>query len=135
MKFNLIYTDARDGYKIEHIDSYDKDIDPSKVNEWCKNVINVTWNEGIREHETKRKFIRVEIIDASKTKSDHKWNKFTGGQSVQFRGSIVDEMYCEVCRITGKRYGLSGTIRIDSKYKAKKYKRCDTALIAMTSGE
>lgn len=79
------------------------------------------FNVTCRPSERKRKLLKTEIVGVS---TAHVWVKRTAGMSVEFRGRLVDLMYCAECGVTGKRYGLGGSPKRDSKYRAKKYAEC-----------
>ncbi|GEM_PF-3057935 len=104
-------------------EEYDKNVEDPK--EWAEKT--VAWfNETLRPGEKPRELVDVVVIN---TKNDnHKWEKRTDGMSVWFRGNAVDLMYCKRCGITGKRYGISPRVRIDSKYRNKAFRKCDTAI-------
>lgn len=99
--------------------------DPQKTAE----EIVQSFNKSLRPHEAPRELIEIRVTDERQLK--HEWVKRTDGMSVNFRGRAVDLMYCTRCHITGKRYGLNGLITIDSKFRKKAFRECDTALIAM----
>lgn len=40
---------------------------------------------------------------------------------------LVQRAGGEKCDVTGKKYGFSSHVRIDSKYRKKVFRRCDTA--------
>lgn len=103
-------------------EEYDKDTDdPQK---WAEDI--VAWfNSTLRPGEKPRTLLGVEIIDA--TSKHHKWHKDPKGMSVEFRGSVCDIFRCSACGITGKRYGLNGAIKRDSKYRKKAFEYCNTS--------
>jgi len=111
-------------------EDYDKDI--SDANEWAKNTI-AQFNATLRPHEKARKLLDVVVLDES-NKKHHRWVKRTDGMSVNFRGGLVDLMFCERCGITGKRHGISSTVIIDSKYRKKAFRECHTAIAEMENG-
>jgi hypothetical protein len=80
------------------------------------------FNNFLRPHESPRTLLSVEVLQSENT--NHEWVKLTNGQSIRFRGNLVDLHQCSKCGITGKRYGLNSVIKIDSKYRAKKYREC-----------
>jgi len=108
-------------------EDYAKDIPDAQ--QWAESTIE-TFNATLRPREKSRKLLAVEILDESNEKH-HRWTKRTGGMSVPFRGSTVDLMFCERCGITGKKYGMSGTVKIDSKYRKKVFQECHTAIAEM----
>jgi hypothetical protein len=125
MKFNLItnYADASQNEKPWK-EFYEKNIsDPEK---WGKSIIE-SFNATLRPHERLRVFLGIEILGDKDNSELHEWEKMTSGMSVQFRGRHCDIMLCKKCGITGKRYGLSSAIKIDSKYRKKIYRKCNTS--------
>lgn len=52
----------------------------------------------------------------------HKWRK-TNLITIQKGGRMYDECKCEVCGITGRRYGL-GDVTPDKKYQKPQYYSC-----------
>lgn len=111
-------------------EEYEKDItDPIK---WGKGIV-VFFNDTLRPGEKKREFISAEIIGDEESAELHSWDKSIVGMSSNFRGRIVDMMYCTKCGITGKRFGLKSNIVIDSKYKKKVFQKCNTAIEELKS--
>ena len=103
-------------------EEYDEDVeDPIK---WAEETIE-WFNSTLRPYEKPRKLLDLQIVDNKQT--HHKWTKRTDGMSMLFKGQVVDLMYCEKCGITGKRIGLSRHVKIDSMYRKKVFKTCDTA--------
>jgi hypothetical protein len=121
MKFKIIVKNADGGETWE--EKYDENVQDAHA--YSVRIIE-QWNASLRPHEKARILVDVVLLDDSNAKH-HKWFKRTDGMSVQFRGQAVDMMECAACGITGKRYGLSGRITIDSKFKKKAYQTCDTA--------
>lgn len=103
-------------------EEYNKDIVDAQ--EWAQNTIN-NFNNTLHLGEEKRILLDVIVLDATNDKL-HNWVK-KNWITTFFRGEYVDLMYCEKCGITGKRYGISSDIKVDSKYRSKVFKNCDTA--------
>ncbi|MNO15499.1 hypothetical protein D3C76_51650 [compost metagenome] len=89
--------------------------------EWDKNLID-HFNATLHPGERARELVGVEILDGSEAIKNHVWRKVNAITIVR-GGQSYDKVRCELCGITGKRFGLSGITR-DSKYKAKKYIKC-----------
>ena len=93
----------------------------------------IDWfNSTLRPHETKRVFVRCEVI-GEVPPAEHRWMKHSAMTKVvvggPHNGSNYDAMECERCGVTGKRYGLNEYVHLDSKWKKKvAFKRCDTAM-------
>ena len=120
MKFKI--QTITEGSEEPDWEEYTKNIDDPQA--WAEEIVN-DFNRTLRPGERPRTLLKVEILEEEPI--EHSWVKRTDGQSKRVRGRIADLMYCRNCGITGKRYGLSETITIDSKYRAKVYQRCDTA--------
>ena len=105
-------------------EEYEENIsDPQK---WAEEIIS-EFNDSLREGEKAREVISVEIIKKDTTKN-HSWDKTNAG-TLQRGGEIFDKYECNVCGVTGKRFGIGGNyVKRDHEYKAKVYRRCDTAL-------
>jgi hypothetical protein len=118
MKFRIKYSDgAHDQWE-----DYNKNVPDPEV--WAKDTIEY-FNSTLRPGEKPRTLLAVEIQDTRQLQ--HEWVKRTDGMSVLYRGGCVDNYYCEVCGITGKRTGLSTIIVRDYKWRAKKYELCIAA--------
>lgn len=104
-------------------ESYDKNVtDPQQ---WAENTI-AAFNATLRPGEKPRTLLGVEVENASNDNL-HDWVKRTDGMSVPFRRRLVDLMFCSKCGITGKRFGIGSSVKIDSKYRKKAYLQCHTA--------
>jgi hypothetical protein len=103
----------------------DYDLVTDDCQKWAE-VTVANFNNTLKPFETPRELIAVEMITSGNEKF-HDWSKLTSGMSVMFRGSVVDLMICKKCGITGKRRGINSSVIIDTKYKRKVYRNCDTA--------
>lgn len=79
------------------------------------------FNKGLREGEASREFVSIQLEGAS---NSHRWEKDLLRMSANFRGRVIDGMICENCGVSGKRFGISGHIKIDSKFKKKVFQTC-----------
>lgn len=120
MKIKLKVKRLSDG--ATWVESYEEDMAPEEVQEWAEGLL-AWFNATLRPGESPRDLIGI-IIEDEDNSNLHKWTKRSDGQSVMFRGRVADLMYCEKCGITGKRFGLSQHVVIDSKFRAKKYQQC-----------
>lgn len=127
MKFKILCTD---GYGEPWWEEYNKDTENPQ--QYAENLI-AHFNATLRGPEKPRILLKVEILDSSNDEL-HRWVKSVLGMSAIFRGHVVDLMYCERCGITGKRYGLGGEIILDSKFRKKAFRRCDTAQAELKAG-
>lgn len=123
MKFR-IEVGNEDGSGESWWEDYEEDIDDAQ--KWAEETI-LFFNNTIRPHEKKRKLLQVVVLDESND-TLHSWEKKTSGMSTQFRGQFCDLMYCTKCGITGKRFGLSTHVKIDSKYRGKVYRNCYSSI-------
>ena len=57
---------------------------------------------------------------------EHKWRK-TNLVTISDKHGTYDKQECTECKITGKRFGLSGTVRRDKKYSHERFADCDSA--------
>lgn len=105
-------------------EEYDKDVkDPVS---YGKEVIDY-FNSTLIPGEKPRKYLDCVVLDEHSIK-DHKWIK-TSMVTKQGRLGLYDTYKCERCGVTAKRYlGSIDSFTLDSKYKAKVYQRCDTAM-------
>jgi len=104
-------------------EEYDKPIsDPQK---WASEIVEY-FNHTLRPGESPRKLLRVEVLDQASQK-EHSWVK-QNAMTVVKGGMMYDVLKCSVCGISAKRYGIGEKIIVDTKYRAKVYGCCDTAL-------
>ena len=106
-------------------ENYNKKVEnPQK---WAEETVD-EFNATLRPHEKPRELIGVQVLEDDNN-GFHNWYKLTAGQSVPFKGSIVDLYKCDKCGMSGKRFGISSHIKNDSKFKGKAFDRCDTAKV------
>lgn len=98
-----------------------EDADPQK---YMEDMIKC-FNRTLRKNERPRRLISVEILDDPAIQQ-HIWEK-TNLVTINGRNGLYDEYRCEICGITGKRYGLENVIR-DRKYRAKCYETCTSTI-------
>lgn len=84
------------------------------------------FNKTLRQGERTRELVGVEVLDEPTGLGKHEWSK-TNLVTVVRGSQMYDKMRCDNCGITGKRFGLGGVTR-DSKYKAKKYEKCNVSI-------
>ena len=100
------------------------DVDCLDAKEYGENLIE-GFNDMLRPGEKLRKLLEVIVVNKESIEY-HDWHK-TNLVTIIKNGMCYDTQRCSRCLITGKRYGLSGAVKRDTKYKAKVYQRCDTA--------
>ena len=121
MKFKLKLCKVNDEENT-WFEEYDEDtIDPEQ---WGKDIIEY-FNDDLRPGEVARKLLEVIVLDKDSVEK-HTWSK-TNLVTIMKGSMPYDTQKCSLCGITGKRYGLSDTVKLDNKYKAKIYQRCDTS--------
>jgi hypothetical protein len=98
--------------------------------QWCEDII-AWFNSTLRPHETKREFVRCEVI-GEVPPAEHRWVKHSAMTKIMVggprSGSNYDSMECGRCGVTGKRYGLKEYVKLDSKWRKAAFKRCDTSM-------
>lgn len=93
--------------------------------QWGRNLIK-RFNLTLKPGERRRRFVQV-IVTGEIVPPDHKWYKITAMTQQRTTGRPFDVMQCVRCRIMGKRFGLSQSVKIDSKFRLAVFRRCDTA--------
>lgn len=128
MKFKLIVADA-DRPEYAWRETEDRDLGSETPEEYGRRIID-RFNSTLREGEKPRVFLGVEIIDVNSFKEHNfrKTNMTTIIGTHVLKGKVYDTVKCERCGITGKRFGLSDTIKYDAAFRAKVYDRCDTSI-------
>ncbi len=104
------------GGKSSWKEEYNCEGDP---NQYAKNLI-ARFNSTLREGEIPREVVNVTVLDEKE--NNHEWRK-VNAITVSHAGRTFDKYECERCGITGKRHGVA-LLKRDSKYKAKKYEKC-----------
>jgi len=83
-----------------------------------------SFNRTLRPSEKPRKLLLlVEAEPAPAKLPAHQWEK-TNLFTKRHGSRYYDTYRCRKCGVTGKRYGLGGSVTLDSKYRAKKYQHC-----------
>lgn len=100
-------------------ETYEKDL--KNPAEYGQQVID-DFNASLRPGEKPRRYVSFRVL--GDIGYAHDWVKRTNGMSVNFNGVTADLMFCRKCNISGKKFGLSSEVKLDSKYKAKKHKFC-----------
>lgn len=90
------------------------------VEKWALYIVH-WFNSTRRPGERVRKLISVRLDGTSQK---HKWFKANLVTIMDPRLGIYDIMKCETCGVTGKRFRLNHDVKIDSKFRAKRYQTC-----------
>lgn len=110
----------------EHAWSEEFDIaDDEDATSYMTKVIN-NFNNTLRPNEKPRTLIGIEEV-GEKGIQQHQYEK-TNLVTISGRDGMYDTCKCSICGVTGKRYGIGGIVKRDSKYKAKCYENCSTTL-------
>ena len=89
--------------------------------EWAKKCIEF-YNSTLRPGGNPRELISVSINGES---VGHDWEKDATKMSAHnSQSGSYDGFYCKLCGITGKRFGIGGTVVIDSKFRKKVFQTC-----------
>lgn len=97
---------------------YDKHVNDPQA--YAEGII-AYFNATLKPDELPRRLVSVTLLGAG---NSHNWEK--SNLTTQFRGHrLYDTARCTLCGVTGKRYGLSGTVKRDSRFRAKKWETCD----------
>lgn len=84
------------------------------------------FNNTLRPGEQRRKLISVSDTGEKGTQN-HKWSK-TNVITIRGRNGLYDTVVCDICGITGRRYGIGREVIPDREYRAKCYETCDSTL-------
>jgi hypothetical protein len=103
--------------------------DPQK---WAEETV-ARFNNSRKPHEKLRTLVKVTIdeeqqkISAPHGDVEHAWEKTNCMTQQSGKYTCYDSYRCKECGVTGKRFGLSPNIELDSKFKKAGYKYCNTA--------
>jgi len=127
MKFKLLYKDKKTKQKTW--EEYDEPIEDAQ--KWAEETLQ-RFNDDLRPHEGFRKLLKVVILDEDSNEK-HVWEK-TNLVTISDKHGMYDTLKCKGCGVTAKRFGMN-RIKIDSLYRAKAFRRCDTAKEALDKGD
>lgn len=94
--------------------------------QWCRDI--VAWfNRTLRPGELPRRLAYCEVVsEDGEVLHGHKWVKVSLATQSSTGGRSWDNMRCSICGVTGKRFSLGASgVKIDSKYRLKKYRTCN----------
>lgn len=95
--------------------------------QWCRTCV-ARFNDTLRPGESARDIVAVIVTDGVREQDvavAHVWRK-TNLVTIIAGSRMYDTARCEVCGITGKRFGLSDITR-DPAFKAAGYTTCNGA--------
>lgn len=112
---------------VVFIEDYDinNKLNPS---EYAQDLIK-NFNNTLKPGESPRELLCVEVLDNTNPPTNHQWEK-QNLVTIMGRNGSHDKMKCANCGITGKRYGFNPVVT-DSKYKAKVYDNCESAIVQL----
>lgn len=115
----------------ENWEEYTKETqDPKR---WAKDCIEY-FNTTCRPGESRRTLVKVELVEDGIAPLEHDWSK-TNLVTLSQGGRIFDDMKCQRCGVTGKRFGFGTVPKRNGIYRPVVYARCDTALAFMAAKE
>lgn len=118
MRFNLLIKNKNGKpWKEDFIQNISED----QIEAYGKRIVK-NFNATIKPGENKRKYVGYELLD-DEIDYKHVWDKSCLVTQTD-RSGCHDIYKCTRCGVTGKRRGLDSSVRIDNKYKAKKYLDC-----------
>lgn len=124
MIIKMIVKKVSTGYQFSETYTIDDSTDPT---DYANSLID-SFNRTLRVDESPRELVSVEVTKLSSVVGhNHDWEKQNLITIVK-SGNAYDIMKCSRCNVTGKRYGIGGEVRRDSKYKAKIYNTCESAI-------
>jgi len=113
------------GKKYYHMLINYKDAKPGELHWWEESWLDCSPKEMVQEFNTTlhpgeraRKLIDYEILEGEN--KPHSWKKTNLVTQIK-NGLQFDSYRCDICGVTGKRYGLGGYITLDTKYKKQIY--------------
>lgn len=116
MKFTVYVRDSSGRLWDE---KYDKAVEDPML--WALDTVD-KFNASLRPGELPREIVTVHIDDAD-APLPHEWRKVSmATRNMGLRS--YDAYKCDRCGVTGKRFGLATYIKIDSKFRLKKYQNC-----------
>ena len=80
------------------------------------------FNATLKPKESPRELLAVRELLGGDKHPSHQWEKQNAITKIE-KGRVFDVYKCNICGVTGKRFGLSEEIKLDAKYKTKRYCR------------
>jgi hypothetical protein len=125
MKFNLKVAHRDDSTEKHWVEDYNRSEirNEDQAREYGRRLIE-NFNDTLRPGERPRQLLDVTFED-NEAIANHDWYKRNAVTLIDPRRGSYDAMQCTICGVTGKRYGLV-TIKIDGRFRAKRYKTCNS---------
>lgn len=117
MKFKIKVKNCYTNWEEE----YTENISENEIDAFGMDLI-ANYNRTLRPGENPREYLGYIVVDQEY--KNHEWEK-QNLATIIGKGRNYDIYKCKICGVTGKRYGLSGSVLRDYKYRAKKYQSCN----------
>ena len=123
---NIVAVISNDRGKYEERYTVPYGTDDDTIWDCVEGIIN-NFNNTLRPGELPRTVVEIYEDDFpyehAYPLAQHDWQK-SNLVTIMKGHSSYDTYKCSKCGITGKRYGLGGSVRRDKKYTAEKYNGC-----------
>lgn len=119
---------AKDNPEDNWVETFETSDEVENPEAWAQSIVD-KFNSDLRKGERPR--ILLEVVGIDWDWREHDWHKTNLVTIMEGRTASYDTYQCQVCGITGKRYGLDRNIVRDRAFKAAVYSYCHTALTHM----